>query len=90
MTLSQETIEAIASELENCGLSEQTLAALRASHPKIHFTYCLDDDVGAVQPYSTRTGFNIYLVDGREHCLKFTGELAHATGLVLAEIIEDD
>ena len=88
--LAQETVEAIATELESCGLSEQTVAALRASHPEIHFTYCLDDDVGSVMPYATRLGFNIYLVDGREHCLKFTRELEHATGLVLAEVIEDD
>ena len=88
--LSAETIEAIATELEGCGLSEQSLAALRSSHPKIHFTYCMDDDVGFQTPYASRPGFNVYLVDGREHCLKFTGDIGHATGLVLAEVIKDD
>lgn len=87
--LNPEIIEAMACELEGCGLSEQSLAALRASHPEIHFTYCMDDDVGSHEPYSSRPGFNIYLVDGREHCLKFTGDIGHATGLVLAEVIED-
>ena len=88
--LNAETIEAIATELEGYGLSEQSLAALRSSHPKIHFTYCMDDDVGFYTPYATRSGFNVYLVDGREHCLKFTGDIGHATGLVLAEVIKDD
>lgn len=88
--LNAETIEAIAAELQASGLSEQSLAAVRSGHPKIHFTYCMDDDVGFQKPYASRPGFNIYLVDGREHCLKFTGDIGHATGLVLAEAIEDD
>jgi hypothetical protein len=87
--INPETIESIASELAAAGLSGQSVAELRAAHPKIHFTHCMDDDVGAYEPYSSRHGFNIYLVDGREHCLKFTNEISHATGLVLAEVIED-
>ena len=88
--LTPETVEAIANELAGLGLSEQSLGALRSSHPKIHFTYCMDDDVGVQNPFVSRPGFNIYLVDGREHCMKFTSEIGHATGLVLAEVIEDD
>jgi hypothetical protein len=85
-----ETIEAIASELARIGLSSQSMATLRASYPKIHFTHSMDDDMGAQEPYSSRPGFNIYLVDGREHCMKFTSEISHATGLVLAEVSDDD
>lgn len=88
--INAETIEAIASQVEVAGLSGQSVAELRIQYPKIHFTHCMDDDVGAYEPYSSRPGYNIYLVDGREHCLKFTGEISHATGLVLAEVIEDD
>jgi hypothetical protein len=50
----------------------------------------MDDDVGVQASVASRSGFNIYLVDGREHCLKFTTDIGHATGLVLAEVIEDD
>lgn len=88
--IAAETVAGIAAELENIGLSEQALAVLRSSHPDIHFTYCIDDDVGEREPYLSHPGFNIYLVDGREHCLKFTSEISHATGLVLAEVIADD
>ena len=88
--LAPETIVDIAAEVEAAGLSEQTLAALRTGHPGIHFTYCMDDDMGAQEPYASRPAFNVYLVDGREHCLKFTHETSHATGLVLAEVIADD
>jgi hypothetical protein len=50
----------------------------------------MDDDIGSHQPYQSHHGFNVYLVDGREHCLKFTKDLEHATGLVLAEVIDDE
>lgn len=88
--LNAETVEAICNQLQSLGLSEQTLGTLRKNHPGIHFTYCMDDDVGVQTPYASRPGFNVYLVDGREHCMKFTGEISHATGLVLAEVIADD
>lgn len=83
-------IEAIADEVVGLGLSEQSLGQLRSQHTDIHFTYCMDDDVGPHQPYLSRPGLNIYLVDGREHCLKITAQLEHATGLVLAEVIDDE
>jgi hypothetical protein len=85
-----QTIEAIAAELAATGLSSQSTAGLRVAHPTIHFTHCMDDDVGALEPYASHPGFNIYLVDGREHCMKFTTETGHATGLVLAEVADDD
>jgi hypothetical protein len=88
--INAETIAAIAAQLEGLGLSGQSIAGLRASYPKIHFTHCMDDDVGVHQPYCSQPGYNIYLVDGREHCMKFTTEISHATGLVLAEVSEDD
>lgn len=83
-------VATIADEAEVLGLCEQSLAELRARHPDVHFTYCMDDDIGHYRPYLERPSFNIYLVDGREHCLKFTTELEGATGLVLAEVIQDD
>jgi hypothetical protein len=33
--------------------------------------------------------FNLYLIDGREHCLKLTNDTETATGLVVAEIMGD-
>lgn len=87
--ISPETARAVADEVQALGLSEQSLAALRAGHPNVHFTYCMDDDVSAAEPYLGRPGFNLYLVDGREHCLKFTADIAEATGLVLAEVVDD-
>lgn len=88
--LSAETLAAITADIEQLGVSESTLAHLRAKHQGLHFTYCLDDDVGVQNPAHQGAGYNIYLVDGRDHCLKFTDDLGDATGLVLAEVIDDD
>ncbi|TAN48866.1 MAG: hypothetical protein EPN21_13785 [Methylococcaceae bacterium] len=89
--IAPDTIIQIAQAIEQEGLSEHSVAGLRTHYPDIHFTYCMDDDVGGlVQPYLQTPGFNIYLVDGREHCLKLTGELEAAGGLVLAEVIDDE
>jgi hypothetical protein len=87
--LSTDQIQAIVTEMEGLGISEQSVQTLRAAHPDVHFTYCMDDDVGAMEPYLEAKGFNVYLVDGRDHCMKFTKSLETATGLVLAEVIAD-
>jgi len=92
--ISTETVERIAAVLERAGLSEQTVAALRESFPGTHFTYCLDDDVGAgigvAAPAHEAEGFKIYLVDGRSHCMRLTADRESATGLLLAEVEPED
>lgn len=72
------------------GLDETTVQALRAAWPGMHFSYCMDDDICGMEPVRTLPGINLYLVDGREHCLSLTGDPEAATGLVLAEVVADD
>jgi hypothetical protein len=72
------------------GLDETTVQALRATWPAMHFSYCLDDDISGVAPVRELQGINLYLVDGRNHCLSLTGDPEAATGLVLAEVEPDD
>jgi hypothetical protein len=88
--VSLEQTDAITKHVVSEGLSEATLAVLRQSHPDIHFTYCMDDDINVGKPVVESDGFNIYLVDGREHCLCLTNDYDVATGVVLAEVIEDE
>jgi hypothetical protein len=88
--ISPEVIQTIVSDVESNGLLEQGLSGLRTRYPGVHFTYCMDDDVGPIEPHLKAQGFNVYLVDGNDHCLKFTRQLEHATGVVLAEVIDDD
>ena len=70
------------------GLGETTRYKLRALFPDIHLTYCMDDDVLGVNPILRFLRMNVYLVDGRGHCLTLSESLDAATGLVLAEVIE--
>ncbi|MBT2971134.1 MAG: hypothetical protein B6D72_02185 [gamma proteobacterium symbiont of Ctena orbiculata] len=67
-------------------VDESSVMALRRQFPDIHFTYCLDDDVVAVDPLHEAEDFNLYLIDSRNHCLGFTRDLDVATGIVVAEI----
>ena len=83
-------IEQICALVEANGLDEAAVSSLRGKWPNIHFTYCSDDDVSGPKPVREFAGFNVYLVDGREHCLKFTSNYEVATGLVLAEVEADD
>lgn len=83
-------IDAVAAAVTAAGLSETTVAVLREHFEDLHFTYCMDDEVCGPKPVREADGFNIYLVDGRDHCLKFTNEPAHASGLVLAEVEPED
>jgi hypothetical protein len=78
-------IDRLADGVERQGLDEAAVASLRAAYPGLHFTLCDDEDVPArLVPAAERPGFNVYLVDAGEHCVKFTTEPAQASGLVFA------
>jgi Family of unknown function (DUF6129) len=79
----------ISSKIKAYGMNESILSPLRQTYQNIHFTYCMDDDIGSYQPVLTETEFNLYLIDGREHCLRFTNDYDIATGVVIAEIVAD-
>jgi hypothetical protein len=82
-------LNAIVSKIEALGVDETTVSALRQEYQPIHFTYCMDDDLPNNTPIIEHKDFNIYLIDGREHCLCLTNDYDVATGIVIAEIIAD-
>lgn len=82
----EERLDQIAEVVRRAGLNDQTLAALREAFVEIHFTRCDDDDICAGAPARTSEAFNLYLVDGRAHCMVITHDAREATGVVLAEI----
>jgi len=71
------------------GLNDWTISELSQQYQPIHFTYCMDDDLPNNTPVIERKDFNLYLIDGREHCLCLTNDYEAATGIVVAEIIPD-
>ena len=87
--ISSEQLQQIAATISSDTLSESFIAKLREEYPGIHFTYCMEDDISNHEPMLESEGFNLYLVDGREHCLCLTRNYEHATGVVVAEVLED-
>lgn len=75
----------LSTEAGNANLEQ----ALRAAFPGVHFTFCLDDDVMSDNPVSELPGYRLYLVDSSSHCLCLTNDPQQASGLVVAELIED-
>ena len=87
--ISPEQLQRIASVIRAQALNEAMVSSLRSDYPGIHFTYCMEDDIPNHEPMLESQGFNLYLVDGREHCLCLTRNYEYATGIVIAEVIED-
>ena len=88
MITPQQTQE-IAAKITVLGVDETTVSALRQQYQSLHFTYCMDDDLPNNMPVIENKDFNLYLIDGREHCLCLTNDYEVATGIVVAEIIAD-
>lgn len=86
-----ETLDQIASAAASHGeLNEQAMASLKKNWPDLRFTFCNDDDMPARLPPSLkREKFNLYLVNGSEHCLSLTDDPLHAIGVVLASVDGD-
>lgn len=87
--ISPEQLQHIAEAVSARVLDETLVGDLRGEYPGIHFTYCMEDDIPNHQPILEFEGFNLYLVDGREHCLCLTRDYQHATGVVIAEVIAE-
>ncbi|MFI3189336.1 hypothetical protein BCS42_09735 [Crenothrix sp. D3] len=87
--ISSVQLQAVAERIDSAYLDDFLIAELRTEFAPLHFTYCSDDDVGGVSPVLEHDRFNLYLIDGREHCLKLTNDTETATGLVVAEIMGD-
>lgn len=88
--ISADTLDKVVASVNDTGLSESTVTALRQAWPGVHFTFCSEDDIpGRLNPVTEGNGFGVYLVSGAEHCVAFTDHLEAATGLVLAADSED-
>ena len=86
-----ETLESIADVAAAMKeLSETTMVVLKQKWPELRFTYCNDDDMPArLPPALKRENFNLYLVNGSEHCLSLTDDPLHAIGIVVAAVDDE-
>lgn len=60
------------------------LADFRSSFPGLSLTRCDATDMGGENAFREYARFNLYLVDGRDHCWHITDDPAAATGIVVA------
>lgn len=57
---------------------------LRQRFPQLSLTRCDASDLDTEPPFREFGRFNLYLVDGADHCWHLTADPERATGLVLA------
>lgn len=88
--ISDETVSQVVNKLSDMGPGDAAIQSLRENFPEIHFTYCMDDDVCGPRAAFESETFNLYYIDGRDHCLAFTNQAEIATGIVVAEVMDDD
>ena len=60
------------------------VASLRKLGPGLTATRCDASDMADEAPYRTYVHCNLYLLDGREHCVRVTGDPTTATGVIIA------
>ncbi|OQK15499.1 hypothetical protein AU255_14830 [Methyloprofundus sedimenti] len=87
--ISQETLAQISQKIIATGIDESIITLLRSEYSPVHFTYCSDDDIPNNDPVLEHEHFNLYLIDGHDHCMCLTNNFESATGVVVAEIYSD-
>jgi hypothetical protein len=84
--MTPETLARIAAAVVRVGPDETHARALREEFAGLHFSFCSDDDVVRTEPVWQGAGFNLYLVDAGDHCLRLTADPARATGILIATV----
>ncbi len=89
--ISKTIVNEVVAKVEASYLGEALIQELREANPDIRFTYCSNDDIAVnAKAVTERPGFNVYFVDSREHCAYLTNDYDVATGIVLAEVFDDE
>lgn len=85
MCIAEHTLNEIVATLGDVrAVTNNPLTILRECYPEISFLRMTERDMDE-PPYRRLTDFNLYLLDTREHCVKLTQQLEHATGIVLTQ-----
>ncbi|HEY8262577.1 MAG TPA: hypothetical protein VIG55_15305 [Methylosinus sp.] len=84
MGIAPELFEAIDATLATASADSAVVAALRKIAPGIHAIRCDKTDIQDETPFRSYANCDLFLIDGREHCVKVTSDPTVATGLVVA------
>lgn len=90
MIIDEELVAEVAKMANGTPVDEILKEELKQTFPGIRFTLCSEDDIHAGKAVLESEGFDIYLVGSSDHCLTLTNDFALATGVVIAEVYEDD
>lgn len=85
MALAADALDRIRSLLEGEGSAADRIASLRNTFPGVSLTRCDASDMDTETPVLQTQGFDVYLIDTSEHCVKITTQPEAATGLIVAE-----
>jgi len=84
MHISIETLKDIESSLADFHkMTNNPLPMLKECYPEISFVRLSATDISEA-PFRALPDYNLYLLDGREHCVQLTNSLDDATGIVVA------
>ncbi|HEY3327529.1 MAG TPA: hypothetical protein VGK14_10210 [Novimethylophilus sp.] len=84
MCISLDTLNEIELSLaEFRKLTQNPLVMLKGCFPELSFVHMSASDIPET-PFRSLPDYNLYLLDGREHCVQLTSDPAHATGIVVA------
>ena len=85
MCISTETMNEIESTLNQFDkLTSNPLTILKGCFPDLSFVRMPASDMDE-QPFRSLPNFDLYLLDGREHCVQLTNDLNLATGVVVTQ-----
>jgi hypothetical protein len=87
--LDAERLACISADAEAWATDALIESRLRTAYPDLHFTFCSEDDIPEMSPAKEGKAFHLYLVDGRDHCMKLTSDAGSATGVVVASVEEE-
>ena len=84
MCISTETMNEIElSLLDFHKISNNPRPMLKGSFPELSFLHMADSDIDEA-PFRSLVNYNLYLLDGRDHCVQITSNLSDATAVVIA------
>ena len=84
MGLSAEDLAEIDALLAAPGVAAQAFATLRERFPGLSVTRVDASDLSLETPFRQYEGFDLYLVDGSNHCWSLTDSPGDATGVAVA------
>ena len=86
MSVTAAQLSQIDGVLEQGAADGATIAALRAVGGGLSVTRCDASDLRDEEPFKSYARCTLYLLDGRDHCMKITSDPDAATGLVVVAV----